>query len=190
MSSPERRIRAVPPPHAEEPADLPARLARLEAEAVELRAEVAALEDDLRWLAGVDDDTEEEPGFLSRGWLAAGWVRASLVLASVGIVSLASVPYLSHLLDPSGTPEPLPVAAAESAPAVAAPRPGPPATPREEYIPVPVRVHSTEIPAPVRMSRPVPAPSARPASARERSRFLEPAAGPTDAPAPVRGESP
>ena len=180
----------MPPPHAAEPADLPAKLARLEAEAAELRGEVAALQDDLRWLAGVDDDDADgEPGFLSRGWLAAGWVRASLVLASVGIVSLASVPYLSHLLDPSGTAEPPAVAAAESAPAVAAPRPAPPATPREEYIPVPVRVHSTEIPAPARMRRPLP-PSTRPAIARERDRFLEPAAGPTDTPAPVRGESP
>jgi hypothetical protein len=117
-------------------------------------------------------------------------VRASLVLASVGIVSLASVPYLSHLLDPAGTPEPPTVAAAESAPAMAAPRPGPPATPREEYIPVPVRVYSTEVPAPVRTSRPVPAPPARPAVARQRSRFLEPATGPTDAPVPVSAESP
>lgn len=187
MSSPERRIRAVP--HGAEPADLPARLARLEAEAAELRAEVTALQDDLRWLAGVDDDAEEEPGFLSRGWLAAGWARASLVLASVGIVSLASVPYLSHLLDPSGAPEPPAVAAAESAPAVTAPRPAPQATPREEYIPAPVRVPSTEIPVPARMRRPLP-PSARPAVARERARFLEPAAGTTQAPAPVRGESP
>lgn len=180
----------MPPPHAAEPADLPARLARLEAEAAELRAEVAALQDDLRWLAGVDDDAEEEPRFLARGWLAAGWVRASLVLASVGIVSLASVPYLSHLLDPSGAPEQPTVAAAESAPAVPAPQARPQATPREEYIPVPVRMHPTEIPAPVRMSRPVTAPPARPAVARERSRILEPAADATDAPAPVRGESP
>jgi hypothetical protein len=179
----------VPPPHAVESADVPARLARLEAEAAELRAEVAALQDDLRWLAGVDDDAEEEAGFLSRGWLAAGWVRASLVLASVGIVSLASVPYLSHLLDPSGAPEQPTVAAAESAPAVTPQRPAPQSTPREEYIPVPVRVHSTEIPAPARVGRAVPAP-ARPAVARERFRVLEPAARATDTPTPVRGESP
>jgi len=190
MSSPERRIRAVPPPHAAEPADLPAKLARLEAEAAELRAEVAALQDDLRWLAGVDDDdANEEPGFLSRGWLAAGWVRASLVLASVGIVSLVSLPYLSHLLDGSGAPDRVPVAAAESAPAVAPPRAAPRSTPREEYIPVPVHVPSTEIPAPARVSHTVP-PPARPASARERSRPLQTPAGDADAPAPVRGESP
>ncbi len=180
----------MPPQGAAESADVSTRIADLEAEVAELRAETAMLQDDLRWLAGVDDDAEEEPGFLSRGWLAAGWVRASLVLASVGIVSLVSVPYLSHLLDPSGAPEPPAVAAAHSAPAVAAPRPAPPATPREEYITVPVRVHSTEIPAPVRMNRPGPAPPARPAVARERSRFLEPATVPTDAPAPARGESP
>ena len=180
----------MPPPHAAEPADLPARLARLEAEAAELRAEVAALQDDLCWLAAVDDDAEGEVGFLSRGWLAAGWVRASLVLASVGIVSLASVPYLSHLLDLSGAPERPAVAAAEPAPAVAAPRPAPQIAPREEYIPTPVRVHSTEIPAPARVGRHVPPPSVPPAVAREHSRLLERAAGPTDAPAPVRGESP
>ncbi|MFI5373831.1 MAG: hypothetical protein ACHQ8D_04285 [Candidatus Rokuibacteriota bacterium] len=150
---------------------------------------MAMLQDDLRWLAGVDDDAEEEPGFLSRGWLAAGWVRASLVLASVGIVSLASVPYLSHLLDPSRAPDPLPVAAAESAPAVAPPRPVSRSAPREEYIPVPMHVHSTEIPAPARVSRDVP-PPARPAIARERSHLLRPPAGGADAPAPVRGESP
>jgi hypothetical protein len=185
MSSPERRIRAVPPPHAADAADVPARLARLEAEAAELRAEVAMLQDDLRWLAGLDDDAEEEPGFLSRGWLVAGWVRASLVLALVGIVSLASLPYLSHLLDPSGAPDPVPVAAAESAPAVAPPQ----SAPRAEYIPVPVRVHSTEIPAPAHVSRTVP-PPARSTIARERPRFLGPPAGGADAPAPVRGESP
>lgn len=189
MSSPERRIRAVPPPHAADAADVPARLARLEAEAAELRTEVAMLQDDLRWLAGLDDDAEEEPGFLSRGWLAAGWVRASLVLASVGIVSLASLPYLSHLLDPSGAPDPVPVAAAESAPAVAPPRPAPQSAPRAEYIPVPVRVHSSEIPAPTHVSRTVP-PPARSTIARERSRLLDPPAGGADAPAPVRGESP
>ena len=48
------------------------RQASLEAEAADLRAEVAALHADLLWLAGVDDETGEAPGFLSRGWLAAG----------------------------------------------------------------------------------------------------------------------
>lgn len=179
----------MPPQDAAESADVSTRIADLEAEVAELRAETARLQDDLRWLAGVDDDTEEEPGFLSRGWLAAGWVRASLVLASVGIVSLVSLPYLSHLLDGSGAPDRVPVAAAESAPAVAPPRAAPRSTPREEYIPVPVHVPSTEIPAPARVSHTVPSP-ARPGSARERSRPLQTPAGDADAPAPVRGESP
>jgi hypothetical protein len=189
MSSPERRIRAVPPPDAAESADMSARIAHLEAEAQELRAEVAMLQDDLRGLAGLEDDMDAEPGFLSRGRLAAGWVRASLVLASVGIVSLVSLPYLSHLLDSSAAPDPVPVAAAESAPAVIPPRPAPPSAPREEYIPVPAHVRSTEIPPPVRVGPSGP-PPVRPAIRREPSRLLEPSAGGTDAPAPVRGESP
>jgi hypothetical protein len=189
MSSPERRIRAVPPQDAAGSADVSTRIAGLEAEVAELRADIALLQDDLRWLAGLDDDTEEEPGFLSRGWLAAGWVRASLVLASVGIVSLVSLPYLSHLLDGSGAPDRVPVAAAQSAPAVAPPRAAPRSTPREEYIPIPVHVPSAEIPAPARVSQTVP-PPARPASARERSRPLQPPTGDADAPAPGRGESP
>jgi hypothetical protein len=189
MSSPERRIRAVPPPHAAGSADVSARIARLEAEAEELRAEVATLQDDLRWLAGLDDETDAEPGFLSGGWLAAGWVRASLVLASVGIVSLVSLPYLSHLLDSSGAPDPVPVAAAESGPAVIPPPPAPRPAPREEYIPVPAHVRSTEIPAPVRVG-PSGAPPVRPAIRRGPSRLLEPSGGGMDTPAPVRGENP
>jgi hypothetical protein len=137
MGSPERRISAAPPSRSAESADVQARLAGLEAEAAELRAEVAALRDDLRWLAGLDDEVEE-PAFLSRGWLAAGWVRASLLLASVGLVALVSVPYLLHLLDPSSSPHPAPVAAAEATPAAPA-RPAPHLAPREEYIPAPVR---------------------------------------------------
>jgi hypothetical protein len=189
MSSPERRIRAVPPQDAAESADVSTRIADLEAEVAELRAEMAMLQDDLRWLAGLDDDTEEEPGFLSRGWLAAGWMRASLVLASVGIVSLVSLPYLSHLLDGSGAPDRVPVAVAESAPVVAPPRAAPRSAPREEYIPVPAHVPSTEIPAPTRVGHTVP-PPARSASARERSRALQPPTRDADAPASVRGESP
>jgi len=189
MSSPERSIRAVPPQDATESATMSARIADLEAEVAELRGEMAMLQDDLRCLAGVDDDTEEDPGFLWRGWLAAGWVRASLVLASVGIVSLVSLPYLSHLLDGSGAPDPVPVAVAESAPAVSPPRAAPRSAPREEYIPVPAHVPSTEIPAPARVGHTVP-PPARSGSARERSRALRPPAGDADAPAPARGESP
>jgi hypothetical protein len=99
MGSPKRRIRAVPASQADEPADLQARLSSLEAEAADLRAEVAALHADLLWLAGVDDETGEAPGFLSSGWLAAGWVRASCSWPPSGLVpSQSSSP---HLLDPS-----------------------------------------------------------------------------------------
>lgn len=189
MGSPEGRIHAVPPPHADEPADLQVRLASLEAEAAELRAEIAGLHADLRWLAGLDDETDEEPGFLSRGWLAAGWLRASLLLASVGLVALVSVPYLSHVLDPSGAPDLTPVAAAESAPALA-PRPAaPPATPREEYITVPVRADAAEVPAPERLRRPAPA-RARAAVERQHSPFLEGPTGATGRAAPLLGQSP
>ena len=188
MGSPERRIRAVPPPHADEPADLPARLASLEAETAELRAEIAGLHADLRWLAGLDDATDEAPGFLSRGWLAAGWVRASLLLASVGLVTLVSVPYLSHLLDLAGAADPAPVAAAESAPAVS-PRAALGPTPREEYIAVPVRGDAADVPAPTRLRQPAPA-RARAAVARQHSRFLETPPGATAGTAPLRGESP
>ena len=179
----------MPSPHADEPADMQARLASLEAEAEDLRAEVAGLHADLRWLAGLDDDTDEAPGFLSRGWLAAGWARASLLLASVGLVALVSVPYLSHVLDPSGALDLTPVAAAESAPALA-PRPAaPPATPREEYITVPVRADAAEVPAPARLRRSAPA-RARAAVERQHSPFLEGPAGATAGTAPLRGESP
>ena len=179
----------MPSPHADEPADMQARLASLEAEAEELRAEVAALHADLRWIAGLDDEADEAPGFLSRGWLAAGWVRASLLLASVGLVALVSVPYLSHVLDPSGTLDLTPVAAAESASTVA-PRPAaPPATPREEYIAVPVRADAAEVPAPAWLRQPAPAP-ARAAVARQHSRFLEGSAGATGGAAPPLGQSP
>ena len=179
----------MPSPHADEPADMQARLASLEAEAEELRAEVAALHADLRWLAGLDDETDEEPGFLSRGWLAAGWLRASLLLASVGLVALVSVPYLSHVLDPSGAPDLTPVAAAESAPALASRPAGPPATPREEYIAVPVRGDAAEVPAPARLRRPAPA-RVRAAVERQHSPFLEGPAGATGRAAPLLGQSP
>ena len=180
----------MPSPHADEPADMQARLASLEAEAEELRAEVAALHADLRWLAGLDDETDEEPGFLSRGWLAAGWVRASLLLASVGLVALVSVPYLSHLLDPSGAPDLAPVAAAEAAPPVSpSPRAALRPTPREEYIAVPVHADAADVPAPTRLRQPAPV-RARAAVARQHSRFLETPPGATAGTAPLRGENP
>ena len=199
MASPERRIHAVPSPLPTEPVDVHERLASLEAEAAALRAEVAALHEDLRWLAGQDDEADGEPGLLSRGWLAAGWVRASLLLASFGLVTVVSVPYLSHLLDRSGPGDPIPaVASAESAPVVASPPPGPavtppfepvaaPVVPREEYIAVTSQAGAAPAAIPARLHR--PAPRARAALARERARFLTPAAGET-AGAPIGGESP
>ena len=192
MASPERRIPT-------EPVDVHARLASLEAEAAALRAEVAALHEDLRWLAGQDDDAVGEPGLLSRGWLAAGWVRASLLLASFGLVTVVSVPYLSHLLDPSGAADPIPsVASAESAPVVASPQPAPavtptvapvaaPVVPRGEYIEVTSHAGAAPAATPARLHR--PAPRARAALAHERARFLAPAPGET-AGAPIGGESP
>jgi len=191
MASPERRIPT-------EPVDMHARLASLEAEAAALRAEVAALHEDLRWLAGQDDEADGEPGLLSRGWLAAGWVRASLLLASFGLVTVVSVPYLSHLLDPSGAVDPIPtVASAESAP-VAAPQPAPvvtppvasvaaPVDPRGEYIAVTSHADTAPAVTPARLYR--PAPRAQAALAREHARFLAPGPGET-AGAPVGGESP
>jgi hypothetical protein len=186
MASPERRIPT-------EPVDMHARLASLEAEAAALRAEVAALHEDLRWLAGQDDDADGEPGLLSRGWLAAGWVRASLLLASFGLVTVVSVPYLSHLLDPSGPADTIPaLASAESAPAVASPEPAPavtppvapvaaPLVPRGEYIAVTTHADPAPAVTPARLHRPTPRARA--------ARFLAPASGET-AGAPVGGESP
>ena len=186
----------MPSPLPTEPVDVHARLASLEAEAAALRAEVAALHEDLRWLAGQDDEADGEPGLLSRGWLAAGWVRASLLLASFGLVTVVSIPYLSHLLDPSGAADSIPaVASAESAPVVASPPPAAvtppvaaPVVPRGEYIEV--TSHAGAAPAaatPARLHR--PAPRARAALAHERARFLAPAPGET-AGAPIGGESP
>ena len=180
----------MPSPLPTEPVDVHARLASLEAEAAALRAEVAALHEDLRWLAGQDDEAAGEPGLLSRGWLAAGWVRASLLLTSFGLVTVVSVPYLSHLLDPSGPADPIPaVASAESAPVVTPPVApvAAPVAPREEYIAVTSHAGAAPATTPARLHR--PAPRARAALAHERARFLAPAPGET-AGAPIGGESP
>jgi hypothetical protein len=134
MSSPERNITAEPP-------EVEARLASLEGEAARLRAEVAELQEELCWLSG-------DEGTVRWTWLGAGWVRASLLLTAVALVTIVSVPYLLHLLDPSGRPaDPAPAQAAESTPAMRpvarVPRP-----PARQHVPIPARVHSTEIPAP------------------------------------------
>jgi hypothetical protein len=111
MASPERNISTGTPFGARQPSVLDERLASLEDEATHLRAEVAALQDEIRWLTGED---EEPPG-----WLARGWVRASLLLTAVGMVALVSLPYLLHL-DASSPHDPTP--SASSRPAPAAPR--------------------------------------------------------------------
>ena len=142
MASPERKISAVPPAGPAPFSGVDARLASLEDEALRLRAEIAALQDDIRWLSGDDDEAEPR-------WLARGWVRASLLLTTVGVVAIVSLPYLLHH-DPAGADRP-PTAIARPARAVE-PVAQPP-------IPAPARILSTE-------DRPVPAP--QPRLARER----------------------
>jgi hypothetical protein len=182
MASPERNISVEPTPEGPRPSAVAERLASLEDEAARLRAEVATLHDEIRWLTGLDED---EPG-----WLERGWVRASLLLTSVGLVALVSLPYLLHP-DASGPhADAAPAAAVRPAPAV--PRaPVPPAAVEDvarKSVPAPTRVRTPEVPEPARIvsaeERPGPAPRPRPAH--------EPRAGePSDAVvAPIRGESP
>ena len=163
MASPIRRLEVVPPAPALEPAD---RLARLEAEAAALRDEMAALREDLRWLAGVDEEEAPRGGVFSRGWLATGWARASLVLASLGLVMVVSVPYLMHLLGPAD---------ADRHPAVAALAPRPVEA-------APVEAARAEV-APARLDR-AATPKARAAAARSRARIRSAASAPEPTPAP------
>jgi hypothetical protein len=167
MASPERNISAVDQ-----------RLVSLEDEATSLRAEVAALQEEIRWLTGQD----EEP---AGGWLSRGWVRASLLLTAVGLVVLVSLPYLLHLDTTAPNADPKPGVSASTRPAPAAPRAvvepapvKPPARVRAPGVPEPARVLSTEDHA-------VAAPRPRPV--RER-RALQPSDAVVVAPA--RGESP
>ncbi len=181
MASPERNISAVDQ-----------RLVGLEDEATRLRAEVAALQEEIRWLTGQD----EEP---AGGWLSRGWVRASLLLTAVGMVVLVSLPYLLHL-DASGpNADPTPGASASARPVPAAPRaavtpaPGPAAVKPApgDAVPAPAkaRVRAPEVPEPARVlsaeDHAAAAPRAR--SVRER-RGLQPSDAVVVAPA--RGESP
>jgi hypothetical protein len=177
MASPERNISAVDQ-----------RLVGLEDEATRLRAEVAALQEEIRWLTGQD----EEP---AGGWLSRGWVRASLLLTAVGMVVLVSLPYLLHL-DASGpNADPTPGAAASARPVPAAPRtaiaPAPVKPAPGDAIPAPAtaRVRAPEGAAPARvLSAEDRAPAApRPRPVRER-RGLQPSDAVVVAPA--RGESP
>jgi len=157
MASSEGTISVVPPPGTDPPAGVEARLASLEGEAERLRAEVAALQDDIRWLADEEADWGGDPAFLSHGLLARGWVRASLLLAAVGLVALVFVPYLFHLLEPSRRPgDPAPVAAASSVATAEPAAPSAPAAPAAtqapppERVPAPAPVRASEIPDPAR----------------------------------------
>jgi hypothetical protein len=202
MASSERKISVVPPAGTEPPSGVEARLASLEDEAERLRAEVVALQDEIRWLTDEEADWSGDPAFISHGLLARGWVRASLLLAAVGFVALVSVPYLFHLLDPSGRPaDPAPVAAASSiataeraTPAAASAPAAPAATqvPSPERVPAPVRVRASKIPDPARvLSEYPPGRPARAAVLSDRGGggAGAPDPGPSSA-APVRGESP
>jgi len=182
MASPERNISAGPPSGARQPSALDERLASLDDEATHLRAEVAALQDEIRWLTGED---EEPPG-----WLARGWVRASLLLTAVGMVALVSLPYLLHL-DASSPHDPTPRASARPAPAAphATVVPAPVKAAAQDAVLAPARVRAPEVPEPARIL-PVdahPGAAPRPRPARERRPVQ-----PSDAAvaAPVRGESP
>ena len=155
MALPERKISRVA---SGATASVEARLAGLEEEAARLRAEVASLQDEIRWLTGEDAD---ERGLLSHGWLQRGWVRASMLMAVVGLVALVSLPYILHLFE-----------ASPSQAASVTSRPGEPGvrsatiTPKaaeSEYIPAPVRVRAAEIPAPAYVR-------ARPTAASRESR--------------------
>ena len=181
MTSPERNISAGSPAGVRPPSVLDERLASLEDEATRLRAEVAALQDEIRWLTGED----EEPA----SWLSRGWVRASLLLTAVGMVVLVSLPYLLRLDTSGPTADPTPLASTRSAPV--APRatvePAPVKAAAREALPAPARVRAPEASEPARiLSADDHAASApRPRPARER-RAVPPSAGA----APVRGESP
>jgi hypothetical protein len=189
MASPERNISVGPPSGARQPSALDERLASLDDEATHLRAEVAALQDEIRWLTA---EGEEPPG-----WLARGWVRASLLLTAVGMVALVSLPYLLHL-DASGSHvDPTPSPSARPAPVTprATTQPAPVKAAAREALPAPARVRGPEVPEPARVHEPTrvhpvddhAATAPRPRPARERR-----AGQPSDAvvAAPARGESP
>jgi hypothetical protein len=178
MASPERNISAVDQ-----------RLVSLEDEATQLRAEVAALQEEIRWLTGLDED--------EHGWLARGWVRASLLLTAVGMVALVSLPYLLHLdaSGPNADPTPGASAASRPTPATASAAVAPALAPvkaaaREAApAPTPTRVPASEVPAPARVlsAEDHAATAPRPRPVRER-RALQTSDAVVVAPA--RGESP
>jgi hypothetical protein len=142
MASLERNISGV----SRGTSSVEARLTGLEQEAARLRAEVAALQDEIRWLTGEDDD--DDRGLRSHGWLSRGWARASMLMAVVGLVAFVSIPYVLHMFDAS--PSQAAQSAAPGRPAEAVVRPATiaPKAAASEYIPIPARVRSSDIPAP------------------------------------------
>ena len=190
MGSFERKISAPPATSGAPLPSLDERLANLESEADRLRAELADLQDDIRWLAG-DDEEDGDPTFLSRGLLARGWVRASLLLAVAALVGLVSVPYLLHVLDPSSarTVEPIPAPSVQSAaPDTPRSQPERPAAPGA-YIPAPAVVRSPETPEPTQAVAAEEHPRS-PARGRERRSPAAHAAPDSSPGSPVRTESP
>jgi hypothetical protein len=149
MASSERNISGV----SRGTSSVDARLTGLEEEAARLRAEIAALQDEIRWLTGEDDG---DRGGLSDGWLARGWVRASMLMAVVGLVAFVSVPYIVHLFDAS-THRSDPAAAVGPAEAGTRSVTRAPASGTAEYIPAPARVRSADVPAPAYLSKRPPA---------------------------------
>jgi hypothetical protein len=147
MASAERKISRV----SRGTSTVEARLAGLEEEAARLRAEVAALQDEIRWLTGEDDDGDR--GLLSPGRLSRGWARASMLMAVVGLVAFVSVPYVLHLFDASPSHAAQSAAAGRPAEALVRPATIAPKAAASEYIPAPARVRSSDIPAPAYMPK-------------------------------------
>jgi hypothetical protein len=172
MAAPERNISAVDQ-----------RLVGLEDEATRLRAEVAALQEEIRWLTGQD----EEPA----GWFSRGWVRASVLLTAVGMVSLVSLPYLLNLDASVPNTDSTPAAAAAVRPVPAAPRaavgPAPVKPAPRAAVPPPAHVRATEVPEPAHVlsaeDRAASAPRPRPVRERHEAPSADAAV------TPARGES-
>jgi hypothetical protein len=181
MPSPERNFSAGPPAGPRRLSAVDERLVSLEDEATRLRVEVAALQDEICWLTGQD---EEPPG-----WLARGWVRASLLLSVVGLVAMVSLPYLLDL-DASG-PHAAPPPVVSTRPAPAAPRAPVTAAPvkaaAREAVPAPARAPEGHRPARILSVDDHAGAAPRPRPARDHGAIESSAAV---AVAPARGESP
>jgi hypothetical protein len=150
MALPERKISRVAP---RETPSVEVRLATLEEEAARLRAEVATLQDEIRWLT--EEDAEGD--HLSSGWHGRGWARAGMLMVVVGLVAVVSIPYVSHLLDASTRQADSALAVPAVTPAEAVTRPAPRKAAASEYIPAPARVRSAEVPAPTYVPKRSPA---------------------------------